>query len=107
MSRPAVARTVTTSHCIPEEPVISQSAVPALSYSSSSSSADEIEEPLRPRRASTKLISQNAADLKRLIGEPGTRLLEKCCGGGCCMAVQQQTDGLTFERVPVPDNEAF
>lgn len=108
MSRPAITRTVTTSHCIPEEPIISKSVVPALSYSSSSSSsADEIEEPLRPRRASTILISQNAADLQRLIGEPGTRLLEKCCGGGCCMAVQQQTDGLTFERVPVPDNEAF
>ncbi|KAI9048850.1 hypothetical protein LZ554_006708 [Drepanopeziza brunnea f. sp. 'monogermtubi'] len=105
MSRPLALRTMTTSHCIPKEPVTSESAVPALSYSSSSS-ADEIEEPPRPRRASTKLISQNAADLQRLIGEPGTRLVEKCCGGGCCMAVQK-TDGLSLERVPVPDNDAY
>ncbi|KAL2073990.1 hypothetical protein VTL71DRAFT_7768 [Oculimacula yallundae] len=96
---------MTTSHCIPEEPQPSRTSVPGLSYSSSSS-ADEIEEPPRPRRASTKLISQNAADIQRLIGEPGTRLVEKCCGGGCCMAVTK-SDGLTFERVPLPDNDAF
>ncbi|KAK2624581.1 hypothetical protein QTJ16_005774 [Diplocarpon rosae] len=105
MSRPVALRTVTTSHCIPEEPAMSKSAVPALSYSSSSS-ADEIEEPPRPRRASTKLISQSAADLQRIIGEPGTRLVEKCCGGGCCMAVQT-SDSLTFEPVLVPDNDAY
>ncbi|KAG4442183.1 hypothetical protein IFR05_002341 [Cadophora sp. M221] len=105
MSRPAATRTMTTSHCIPEEPQTSGTSVPGLSYSSSSS-ADEIEEPPRPRRASTKLISQNAADIQRLIGEPGTRLVEKCCGGGCCMAILK-SDGLTFERVPLPDNDAF
>ncbi|CZT06533.1 related to methionine synthase reductase [Rhynchosporium agropyri] len=108
MSRPTVLRTMTTSHCIPEEPVnnfTKVSSVPGLSYSSSSS-ADEIEEPPRPRRASTKLISQNAADIQRLIGEPGTKLIEKCCGGGCCMALTK-TDGLTYERVPLPDNDAF
>ncbi|PVH74963.1 flavo protein pyridine nucleotide cytochrome reductase-like protein [Cadophora sp. DSE1049] len=105
MSRPSPIRTMTTSHCIPEEPQNSSTSVPSLSYSSSSS-ADEIEEPPRPRRASTKLISQNAADIQRLIGEPGTRLVEKCCGGGCCMAILK-SDGLTFERVPLPDNDAF
>ncbi|KAG4416413.1 hypothetical protein IFR04_010459 [Cadophora malorum] len=105
MSRPSAIRTMTTSHCIPEEPQTSSTSVPSLSYSSSSS-ADEIEEPPRPRRASTKLISQNAADIQRLIGEPGTRLVEKCCGGGCCMAISK-SDGLTFERVPLPDNDAF
>jgi sulfite reductase alpha subunit-like flavoprotein len=94
----------TTSHCIPEEPVDSpRSTAPSLSYSSSS---DEPEEPPRPRRASTKLISQNAADVQRLVGEPGTKLIEKCCGGGCCMAVTKQ-DGLTFEPIIQPDNDAY
>ncbi|RDL37404.1 Uncharacterized protein BP5553_04837 [Venustampulla echinocandica] len=109
ISRPQqIMRTKTTSHCIPEDPTSTaspRSGAPSLTYSSSS---DEPEEPLPPRRrrASTKLISQNAADVQRLIGEPATRLIEKCCGGGCCMAVTQ-TDGLDYERVPVPDNDAF
>ncbi|KUJ07174.1 uncharacterized protein LY89DRAFT_601769 [Mollisia scopiformis] len=104
MSRPVAIRTHTTSHCIPEEPS-PRSSVPSLTYSSSSS-ADETEEPPRPRRASTKLISQNAADVQRLIGESGTKLIEKCCGGGCMMAITK-SDGLTFERVPLPDNDAY
>ncbi|KAE8442965.1 hypothetical protein EG329_002503 [Mollisiaceae sp. DMI_Dod_QoI] len=104
MSRPLAIRTNTTSHCIPKEPSPRDS-VPSLTYSSSSS-ADEIEEPPRPRRASTKLISQNAADLQRLIGDPGTKLIEKCCGGGCCMAITK-ADGLEFERVSEPDNDAY
>ncbi|TAQ83210.1 hypothetical protein B7494_g8464 [Chlorociboria aeruginascens] len=102
--RPPHLRMASTSHCIPEEPSPSpRSTAPSLTYSSSS---DEPEEPPRPRRASTKLISQNAADVQRIIGESGTRLIEKCCGGGCCMTVTT-TDKLTFERVPVPDNDAF
>ncbi|KAK0117448.1 hypothetical protein ONS96_013279 [Cadophora gregata f. sp. sojae] len=105
MSRPSPIRTMTTAHCIPEEPQTSSTSVPSLSYSSSSSS-DETEELPRPRRASTILISQNAADVRRLIGESGTKLVEKCCGGGCCMAILK-SDGLTFERVPLPDNDAF
>jgi len=83
-----------------------KSAVPSLSYSSSSSSSSEPQEPVRRRRASTKLISQNAADIQRIIGEAGIRFVEKCCGGGCCMAVTKN-DELTFERVPLPDNDAF
>ena len=105
MSRPAAIRTATTSHCIPEEPNAPKSAVPSLSYSSSSDEPDEPQPP-RPRRASTVLISQNAADVQRLIGEPGTKLIEKCCGGGCCMAITKN-DKLTFERVPLPDNDAY
>jgi sulfite reductase alpha subunit-like flavoprotein len=110
MSRPQQIRTATTSHCIPEEPATSpRSSAPSLTYSSSSSS-DEPDEPPRPqprpRRASTKLISQNAADVQRLIGEPGTKLIEKCCGGGCCMAITK-SDGLTFERVSSPNNDAY
>jgi sulfite reductase alpha subunit-like flavoprotein len=52
------------------------------------------------------LISQNAADVQRIIGESGTKLIEKCCGGGCCMAITKY-DGLIFNRVPLPDNDAF
>ncbi|KAG9230414.1 hypothetical protein BJ875DRAFT_472308 [Amylocarpus encephaloides] len=109
MSRPQLlVRAPTTSHCIPEEPVPSspKSIVPSLSYSSASS-LDEPEEPIaRPRRASTILISQNASDVQRIMGESGTRLIDRCCGGGCCMAVTN-TDRLNFERVPLPDNDAF
>lgn len=104
MSRPMALRTATTSHCIPGEPYPPKSAVPSLSYSSSSS--DEPEEPVRRRRASTRLISQNAEDIQRIIGEPGTRLVERCCGGGCCMSITKN-DKLNFERVPLPDNDAF
>ncbi|KAG9246978.1 hypothetical protein BJ878DRAFT_494793 [Calycina marina] len=105
MSRPLPIHTMTTSHCIPAEPSTEspRSTAPSLTYSSSS---DEPEEPPRRRRASTMLISQNAADLQRLVGEPGTRLIEKCCGGGCCMEITKQ-DGLTFERVSAPDNAAY
>ncbi|EPE31708.1 Riboflavin synthase [Glarea lozoyensis ATCC 20868] len=110
MSRPPhmLLRNMTTSHCIPEEPAPASptSVAPSLGYSSSSS-VDEPEEPIaRPRRASTKLISQNASDVQRLIGEPGTRLIEKCCGGGCCMAATN-TDRLNFEKVELPNNDAF
>jgi hypothetical protein len=52
------------------------------------------------------LISQNADDVRRIIGESGTKLIEKCCGGGCCMSVTKQ-DSLTFEKVPLPDNDAY
>ncbi|KAH8594977.1 hypothetical protein B0O99DRAFT_624081 [Bisporella sp. PMI_857] len=105
LSRPLPIRNLTTSHCIPEEPAVEspKSTVPSLTFSESS---DEPEEPPRPRRASTKLISQSFADVQRIVGEPGTKLIEKCCGGGCCMAITKQ-DGLSFERVPLPDNDAF
>jgi sulfite reductase alpha subunit-like flavoprotein len=104
MSRPLAVRLASTSHCIPEEPVPSpKSVAPSLTYSSSS---EEVEEPPRARRASTKLISQNSEDVRRLIGEGGTKLIETCCGGGCCMSITKQ-DGLEYERVPLPDNVAF
>lgn len=108
MSHPtAIQMAATTEHCIPVEPdptaASPRSSSPSLTYSSSS---DEPEEPPRRRRASTNLISQNAADVQRLIGEPGTKLIEKCCGGGCCMAITK-TDVLTFERVPLPNNDAY
>jgi sulfite reductase alpha subunit-like flavoprotein len=107
-------RTKTTSHCIPEEPqsISPKSTVPSLSYSESS---EEIEEQLldprpepRARRASTVLISQNAEDVRRLIGESGTKVIEKCCGGGCCMSNTRRVSGSGFfETVTVPDNNAY
>ncbi|TEY87470.1 hypothetical protein BOTCAL_0002g00790 [Botryotinia calthae] len=112
MSRPQVHRMTTTSHCIPQEPQPESprsqvSQVPALTYSSSSSSDLEPEEiEPRRRRASTVLISQNATDMQRIIGNAGTKLVEKCCGGGCCMAITK-TDGLTYERPRLPDNDAY
>ncbi|CAG8977522.1 hypothetical protein HYALB_00008702 [Hymenoscyphus albidus] len=116
LSRPQPAlRTLTTSHCIPEEPASAQpttpssptSMPPSLGYSSTSS-LDEPEEPVaRRRRASTKLISQSARDIQKIIGgATTTSITEKCCGGGCCMAITN-TDKLTYERVPLPDNDAY
>ncbi|KAI9800016.1 MAG: hypothetical protein M1833_003545 [Piccolia ochrophora] len=66
----------------------------------------------RRRRASTKLISQNADDVRRLIGdnEPGTKLVEKsCCGGGCCFlaALEPDSNASVGEPVIIPDNDAF
>ncbi|OBT79736.1 hypothetical protein VF21_01490 [Pseudogymnoascus sp. 05NY08] len=109
MLRPMAIRTKSTSHCIPEEPPIDntspRSAVPSLT---SNSSADEEEIPKEPRRrrASTVLISQNADDARRIIGESGTRLIETCCGGGCCM-LAPKADSQSFEYIPLPDNDAF
>ncbi|PSS12652.1 hypothetical protein M430DRAFT_30306 [Amorphotheca resinae ATCC 22711] len=107
MSPPQAIRMATTSHCLPVEPVdvdeSPRSSVPSLSYSSSS---DEPEEPPRPRRASTRLVSQYGPEIQALVDEPGTKLLERCCGGGCCMAITKQ-EGLTMERVPLPDNDAY
>lgn len=106
-----MSRNGTTTHCIPEEPLESspRSSAPSLIYEDSSDQSDEIEEfpERRGRRASTVLISQNAEDVKRIIGESGPKLVENCCGGGCCMLVGSKQNSLTFERIPLPDNDAF
>lgn len=118
MSRPLHRRALTTTHCIPEEPTVSplSTTAPSLTYSSDDQDdQDDSESALdlaptnpstRRRRASTVLIAQNAADVRRIIGGPATRLLERCCGGGCCMAVSQ-LDTLSYEHVTLPDNDAF
>jgi sulfite reductase alpha subunit-like flavoprotein len=111
MSGPQNLRMVTTSHCIPEEPTASspRSSAPSLSYSSSSDECEEFPLPQprqQQRRASTILISQNAEDVKRLIGESGTKLIENCCGGGCCMSISKR-EGLTFSPISLPNNDAF
>ncbi|KZF21731.1 FAD binding domain-containing protein [Xylona heveae TC161] len=64
------------------------------------------------RRASTVLLSQNAQDVQRLLGngKSATQLIEKtCCGGGCCMMETLSDDRTTLSRTPVvvPDNAAF
>ncbi|GAD95633.1 FAD binding domain protein [Paecilomyces variotii No. 5] len=65
------------------------------------------------RRASTVLISQNADDMQRILGQVGTggtQLVEKvCCGGGCCMSQPLRDNGSSSTAHPVvqPANKAF
>lgn len=65
----------------------------------------------RARRASTTLISQDPEGMKRILGdvETATRLVEKCCGGGCCLlkAKLPETADKNFVPVVLPDNQAF
>ncbi|KAI9879790.1 MAG: hypothetical protein M1830_007232 [Pleopsidium flavum] len=65
----------------------------------------------RKRRASTKLISQNSGDVRKLLGVgPGTKLIEKaCCGGGCCFLNALEEDLSSKSSLPVvlPKNDAF
>ncbi|EFX01182.1 FAD/NAD(P)-binding oxidoreductase [Grosmannia clavigera kw1407] len=94
------------------------SAAPSLTYSDSgderdiddSSPTDEDDGALatpRRRRASTRLIAQNAADIRRITGESSTQLINRCCGGGCCMKLDSKADGVQYEHVPLPENVAF
>jgi hypothetical protein len=77
----------------------------------SSAPPDEFQK-THKRRASTLQISQNGADIRKLIGdgETGTRLLEKiCCGGGCCLLQKPVPDVAIEDSEPieVPDNDAY
>ncbi|KAL5598990.1 hypothetical protein BROUX41_003691 [Berkeleyomyces rouxiae] len=103
--------------CIPQEPSVA-SLAPSLTYSEESE-AEEDPAPVptnpRQRRASTRLISQNAADIERITGQTTAQLVSRCCGGGCC----RTTDGAAqnaeikrhpdteCEQIPLPDNDAF
>lgn len=61
--------------------------------------------PRRKRRAST--FSANSDDIKRILGEvPGTSVLERCCGAGCCKMerIMQKSDVI---GVKTPENAAF
>ncbi|KAI8623803.1 FAD binding domain-containing protein [Xylariaceae sp. FL1651] len=93
--------------CIPEEPSL-PSIAPSLTYSEDSEDQDDhrLTEPPRRRRASTRLISQSAADIQRITGESTQQLIKRCCGGGCCMTFEKK-QGTEYERVPLPDNDAF
>ncbi|KAL2268519.1 hypothetical protein VTJ83DRAFT_3365 [Remersonia thermophila] len=95
---------------IPEDPRLASSAAPSLTYSDSS---DELEEPRQPqppraRRASTRLIAQSPADVQRITGETTTQLIQRCCGGGCCLGLgRPKTTDVRLEQVDFPDNDAY
>lgn len=98
-----------TADCIPSEPE-APSIAPSLTYSTDS---DDTEEPVpvpaiqRHRRASTRLIAQNASDIRRITGETTTEFVSRCCGGGCCRMGGSREDGTQYEKVPLPNNDAF
>ncbi|KAI0157255.1 FAD binding domain-containing protein [Xylariaceae sp. FL1272] len=100
-----------TAGCIPKEPN-NPSIAPSLTYSTYSEDSEDqdeprLPEPTRRRRASTRLISQSAADIQRITGESTQQLISRCCGGGCCMNVQKKKEGISYESVPLPENSAF
>ncbi|KAK6951807.1 hypothetical protein Daesc_006332 [Daldinia eschscholtzii] len=95
---------------VSEEEIHTPSVAPSLTYSEDSEDQDEPqlpEETPRRRRASTRLIAQSPADVQRITGESTQQLLNRCCGGGCCMNAQKKEQGVEYERVPLPDNDAF
>lgn len=97
-----------TSDCIPSEPK-APSIAPSLTYSGES---DDQEKPTtrvqpRQRRASTRLIAQNARDIQRITGETTAEFVGRCCGGGCCLMGGSRRSGVEYETVPLPDNDAF
>ena len=66
---------------------------------------------VRKRRASTILLSESPADIRRILGEEGgTKLVEKvCCGGGCCF-LDPLPDNPTVQPeklLSMPDNYAY
>ncbi|KAL2110591.1 hypothetical protein VUR80DRAFT_965 [Thermomyces stellatus] len=87
------------------------SAAPSLTYSDDSDDQEEEvpnpDQPRRRRRASTRLIARSAADVQRITGESRAEIITRCCGGGCCVDLNQRKEGVEYERVPLPDNDAF
>jgi len=99
---------------IPEEPRPAPSATPSLTYSDSSDESLDVEElPNQPeiprrRRASTRLIAQSPADVQRITGETTTQLIKRCCGGGCCLGLSpKKKEGVDYEEIEFPDNDAY
>ncbi|RKU45044.1 hypothetical protein DL546_005989 [Coniochaeta pulveracea] len=101
---------------IPEEPRQSESSVPpSLTYSESADNSErETDESqrtpdIRPRRASTRLVAQSAADIQRITGESGEELVQRCCrGGGCCMNIGKgKRDDISYDHIEFPDNDAY
>ncbi|KIH88615.1 hypothetical protein SPBR_06806 [Sporothrix brasiliensis 5110] len=101
-------------------PLRAPSITPSLTYSESGDDRDEYDDPHqsssedetsiatpRRRRASTRLIAQNAADIQRITGESSTQLINRCCGGGCCLKTGAKAEGVEYETVLLPDNDAF
>jgi len=96
---------------VPEEPhCLPCSSAPSLTYSESVDDQD-VDEPhhqeQRRRRASTRLIAQSAADVERITGESSAQLINRCCGGGCCLKLDPKKEGVEYETVELPDNHAF
>ncbi|EAA32237.1 hypothetical protein GE21DRAFT_7259 [Neurospora crassa] len=105
-----------SANSIPEEPQL-PSMAPSLTYSESSEhseseeprQSDDMEQPRR-RRASTVLIVKSPADIQRITGETTTQLVQRCCGGGCCLTSdgkRVKKQGIEYERVKFPDNDAY
>lgn len=105
-----------SANSIPEEPQL-PSVAPSLTYSESSEhseseeprQSDDMEQPRR-RRASTVLIVKSPADIQRITGETTTQLVQRCCGGGCCLTSdgkRVKKQGIEYERVKFPDNDAY
>lgn len=96
-----------TSDCVPSEPE-TPSIAPSLTYSDESDDQEELVpvDQARRRRASTRLIAQNARDIQRITGETTAEFVGRCCGGGCCLMGSRRA-GLEYERVDLPDNEAY
>jgi sulfite reductase alpha subunit-like flavoprotein len=99
---------------IPEEPQMAVSSVPpSLTYSESADSDREIDdphhiqEPPRQRRASTRLVAQNAADIQRITGETTVELIQRCCGGGCCLDKKAKAGDIEYESFELPDSDAY
>lgn len=97
-----------SSDCIPSEPK-APSIAPSLTYSEESDDQDEPTSKTQPRqrRASTRLIAQNARDIQRITGETTAEFVGRCCGGGCCLMGGSREDGKSYETVLMPDNDAF
>ncbi|KAI2608886.1 uncharacterized protein GGS25DRAFT_531872 [Hypoxylon fragiforme] len=91
----------------PEEETRTPSVAPSLTYSDDSDDQEEPQPPPRRRRASTRLIAKSPADVQRITGESTQQLLNRCCGGGCCMNLSKKNEGVEYEHIPFPDNEAF
>ncbi|KAJ2904045.1 putative methionine synthase reductase [Zalerion maritima] len=97
--------------CVPEEPPRCASVAPSLTFSDlTNDEGDEMpipESAPRRRRASTRLVAQSAADIQRITGESTTELINRCCGGGCCLNGSARRDSLEYEDINLPDNKAF
>ena len=98
-----------TKNSIPEERA--PSVAPSLTFSEDSDDQDELQQPEpqppKRRRASTRLIAQSPADIQRITGESTQQLINRCCGGGCCMNPRNRGEGVEYETITVPDNDAF
>ncbi|CAH0044240.1 unnamed protein product [Clonostachys solani] len=86
------------------------SIAPSLTYSDDSDDQDELPQVPAPqnrqRRASTRLIAQNARDIRRITGESTAEFVQRCCGGGCCLMGGRRAD-VEYVDVKCPDNDAF